>query len=89
MVTQPILKRKKISRDRLSGSCLPPFGVRYCPWGLHEGVQKWDKVLARAFLRPNSVLRRANGFGMSKIDVKPHVLPIPTFICHLFAKFKE
>ena len=32
--------RKKISRDRSPGSRLPPFGVRYCPWGLCEGGSK-------------------------------------------------
>ena len=40
MVTQPILERKKISREWSSESCLPPFGVRYCPWGLREGGSK-------------------------------------------------
>ena len=57
--------------------------------GFVRRAQKWGKVLARAFLRANSILRRANGFRMSKIDVKPHFLPIPTLICHLFPKFKE
>ena len=33
-------KRKKISRDRPTGSLLPPFGVRYCPQGLRAGVSK-------------------------------------------------
>ena len=32
--------RKKISRNRPSGSLLPPFGVRNCPQGLREEVQK-------------------------------------------------
>ena len=31
---------KKISRDRPSGSLLPPFRVRYCPCGLREGGSK-------------------------------------------------
>ena len=57
--------------------------------GLMRGAQKWGKILARAFLRANSVLRHANGFGMSKIDVKPHSLPISTLICSLPPKFDE
>ena len=36
------------------------------PGGFVRGAQKWDKALARAFLRANSILRRANGFKMSK-----------------------
>ena len=80
---------KKILRDRPSGSRLPPFRVRYCPQGLREGVQKCGKVLAHAFLCANSVLRWANDFGMPKIDVKPHFLPIPTLICYLFSIFEE
>ena len=63
--------------------------VRYCLWGLRERAQKWGKNWARAFLCANSVLRRANDFGMSKIDVKPYSLPIPTLICNLSPKLEE
>ena len=77
---------KKISRDRPSGNLLPPFRVRYYPYGLREGVQKWGKVLARDFLRANSFLRRTNDIGMRKIDVKPHSLPIPAIFFYLLSK---
>ena len=80
---------KKISRKRPSGSLLPPFGVRNCPRGFVRGAQKWGKILACAFLRANSVLRRANDLRMSKIDVNPNSLPIPILICYLFSKFEE
>ena len=59
------------------------------PGGFMRGAQKWGNVLSHAYLHANSVLRQANGFGKSKIDVKPHSLPIPSLICHLFPKFKE
>ena len=47
------------------------------------------KVLARAFLRANSVLRRANGFGMPKIEVKPHFLPTPTLNLPFISKIQR
>ena len=70
---------KKISRDRPSGSLLIPFGVRYCPQGLREGAQGWGTDLARAFLRANSVVRRANDFGMPKYRRKTPFFTYPNF----------
>ena len=89
MFTEPIKGRKKISRDRPSGSLLPPFWVRYCPQWHRDGGSKMGKVLAHAFLHANSVLRRAKDFRMPKIDVNPHSLPITTLSCYLFSKFEE
>ena len=80
---------KKISRNRPSGSLLLLLEVRNFPQALREGGSKWGKVLARASLRANSVLRWANDFRMPKIDVKLHSLPIPALICYLFSKFEE
>ena len=59
------------------------------PGGFVRGAQKWGNILAHAFLCANSVLRRANGFGMSKIDIKPYSLPMPTFICNLSPKLEK
>ena len=74
MVTQAISKRKKIF-DRQP---------------ISESYKKWGKVLARAFLRGNSVLCGVTGFGrMSRFDVKPQSLPISTIICNLFPKFDQ
>ena len=65
------------------------LGYNTAPGGFVRGAKEWGKVLARAFLRANSVLYRANGFGMSKLYVKPHSLLTPSLICHLFRKFEE
>ena len=54
-----------------------------------RGAQKWGKVLVRAYLRANSVLRRANVFGMSKIDVNPHSLPMPSFNLPFISKIQR
>ena len=64
-------------------------GYDSVPRGFVKGTQKWGKVLGRAFLHANSVLRRANYFGMPKIDVKSHSLPIPTLLRYSFSKFEE
>ena len=56
--------------------------------GFVRGAQIWVKFCPAPFCA-NSVLRHANGFGMPKIDVKLHSLPIPTLISHLFPKFEE
>ena len=69
----PFKDGKKISRDRPSVSLLPPFTVRYCPYGLREGGSKMGRVLARTFLCANSVLRRANDFGYEK-STENHIL---------------
>ena len=74
--------------DRLGVVC-HHLGYDTAPGGFVRGAQKWGKIFARAFLRANSILRRANFFGMSKIDVKPYSLPITTLISHLFPKFRE
>ena len=65
------------------------LGCDTTPGGFVRGAQKWGKILARSFLCANSVFRRANGFGMSKIDVKPYFLSIPTLICNLSPKLEE
>ena len=65
------------------------LGCDTAPGGFVRGAQKWRKILARTFLFTNSVLRRANDFGMSKIDVKSYSLPIPTLICNLSPKLEE
>ena len=80
---------KKIARDRSSGVVCHHLGYDTAPGGFVRGAQRWGKIFARAFLRANSILRRANFFGMSKIDVKPYSLPITTLISHLFPKFRE
>ena len=74
--------------DRLAVVC-DHLGYDTTPGGFVRGAQGWGKLLGRLFLRANSVLRGANSFGMSKIDVKLPFFPISTFICHLFPKFKE
>ena len=74
--------------DRLGVVC-HHLGYDTAPGGFVRGAQKWGKIFARAFLRANSILRRANFFGMSKIDVKPYSLPTTTLISHLFPKFRE
>ena len=74
--------------DRL-GVIYHHLGYDTAPRGLVRGAQKWGKIFACAFLRANSDLRHTNGFGMSKIDVKPYSLPISTLISHLFPKFEE
>ena len=65
------------------------LGCDTAPGGFVRGAQKWGKILARAFLCANSVLRRANDSGMSKIDVKPYSLPFPILICNLSPKLEE
>ena len=65
------------------------LGCDTAPWGFVREAQKWGKILAHAFLCANFVLRRANDFGMCKIDVKPYSLPFPTLICNLFPKLEE
>ena len=74
--------------DRLGVIC-HHLGYDTAPRGLVTGAQKWGKIFARAFSRANSDLRHTNGFGMSKIDVKPHSLPISTLISQLFPKLEE
>ena len=81
-------KKRFKETDRVGVVC-HHLGHDTTPGGFMRGAQKWGKCLARAYLRANSVLRRANAFGMSKIDIKPHSLPMPSLICHLFPKFKE
>ena len=53
--------------DRLGVVC-HHLGYDTYPRGFVRGAQKWGKILFRAFLRANSVLRHANGFGMPKLD---------------------
>ena len=89
MVTQPILTKKRFQETDHVGVVYHHLGYDTTPGSFMTGAQKWGKVLAHAYLRANSVLRRANGFRMSKIDVKPHSLPIPSLMCHLFPEFKE
>ena len=55
--------------------------------GIQEAVRQSDWLFA--ILGCNSDLRGVNDLGMSKFDVKPHSLPIPTIICNLFPKFEE
>ena len=55
--------------------------------GIQEAVRQSDWPFA--ILGCNSDLRWVNDLGMSKFDVKPHSLPIPTIICNLFPKFEE
>ena len=74
--------------DRLGVIC-HHLGYDTAPRGLVREAQKWGKIFARAFSRANSDLRHTDGFGMSKIDVKPYSLPIPTFSCSLSLKFKK
>ena len=74
--------------DRLGVVC-HHLGYDTAPGSFVRGAQKWGKIFARAFLRANSILRRANSFGMSKIDVKPYSLTTTTLISHSFPKFRE
>ena len=83
------MDRKRFQETDHLGVFWRHLGYDTAPRGFMSGVEKLDKVLARAFSRSNSVLRRANDFGMPKIDVKPHSLPTPTLICYLFSKFEE
>ena len=80
---------KRFQKHGCLGVVCHHFGYDTAPRGLVRGAQIWGKILARAFLRANSVLRHANGFGMSKINVKPYSLPKATFICNLSPKFEE
>ena len=81
-------KKRLKGTDRVGVVC-HHLGYDTTPGGFVRGAKKWDKVLACAYLRANSVLHRANAFGMSKIDVKPHSLPMPSLICHLFPKIQR
>ena len=49
--------------------------------GIQEAVRQSDWMFA--ILLGNSVLCRVNSRGMSKFNVKPYSLPIPTIICNL------
>ena len=68
-----------------SGNNLVPrvTSLLYLHSGIQEAVRQSDCLFA--ILGRNSDLRGVNDFGMSKLDVKPHSLPIPTIIC----KFEE
>ena len=85
----PLKDGKKIQETNVLGVICRHLGYDTAPSGFLTGAQKWGKVLARAFLRVNSVLRRAKDFRMPKIEINPHSLPIPTLICYLFSKFEE
>ena len=80
---------KRFQENGRLGAVCHHLGCDAAPGGSVRGAQKWGKNFARAFLGAKSVLHRANDFGMSKIDVKPHSLPIPTFICNLSPKLEE
>ena len=49
----------------------------------------WDVRGNSARSQLRTVLRVVNCFGVSKFDVKPHILPILIIICNLFLTFEE
>ena len=56
-------KKRFQGTDHLGVFCRH-LGYDTVPVGFVRGVQKWGKVLTRAFLHANSVLCRTNDFGM-------------------------
>ena len=86
MVNQPILERKNDFKRAVTWEFFNTDLALIAPAGgcFENGIKFGPRLL-----RSNSVLRQANGFGMPKIDVKPHSFLFQTYAAIYFQNLKN